>query len=96
MELIDKAAVVAEIERRKEINKYRDTDDSLFEDEAILSFINTLEVKDVDSDSIQNCNSICKDLRDDGICNFVLTKSGRTMHCENISCSRKNKVQKGE
>lgn len=40
MKLIDKDAVVAEIKRRKEINKYRDTNDSLFEDEAILSFIN--------------------------------------------------------
>ena len=50
MELIDKDALVAEIERRKEINKYRDTNDSLFEDEAILSFIDTLEVKEVDLD----------------------------------------------
>jgi len=46
MKLIDKDALVAEIKRRKEINKYRDTNDSLFEDEAILSFLNSLEVKD--------------------------------------------------
>ena len=50
MKLINKSALVAEIERRKEINKYRDTNDSLFEDEAILSFIDTLEVKEVDLD----------------------------------------------
>lgn len=43
---ISKDALVAEIKRRKEINKYRDTNDSLFEDEAILSFLNSLEVKD--------------------------------------------------
>jgi hypothetical protein len=45
---IDKDALIAEIERRKEINKYRDTPDSLFEDEGILSFITSLEVKEVD------------------------------------------------
>lgn len=48
LQYINKSALVAEIERRKEINKYRDTNDSLFEDEAMLSFINTLEVKEVD------------------------------------------------
>lgn len=45
---IDKDALVEEIGRRKEINKYRDTPDGLFEDKAILSFIDTLEVKEVD------------------------------------------------
>lgn len=43
----------------------------------------------------QNCNnSKCEDLRDDGICNYATTKLGRTMRCENISCSRRNKTQK--
>lgn len=45
---INKDALIAEIERRKEVNKYRDTNDSLFEDEAILSFINGIEMKEVD------------------------------------------------
>ena len=44
----------------------------------------------------QNYNNKCEDLRDDGICNFATTKLGRTMRCENISCSRRNKAQKGE
>ena len=52
MKLIDKDALVAEIKRRKEINKYRDTNDSLFEDEAILSFLNSLEVKEVDLEKV--------------------------------------------
>ena len=53
MELIDKAAIVAEIERRiKEYNTPVDRLGSnnirLHECEDILSFINTLEVKDAD------------------------------------------------
>lgn len=54
MKLIDKDALVAEIGRRKEINKYRDTPDGLFEDEAILSFINTLEVKNLGKTNAYN------------------------------------------
>ena len=53
MKLIDKDALVAEIKRRKEINKYRDTNDSLFEDEAILSFLNSLEVKNPYEQTVQ-------------------------------------------
>lgn len=49
---INKDALVAEIKRRKEINRYRDTNDSLFEDEAVLSFIATLEVKEVDLEKV--------------------------------------------
>ena len=41
-------------------------------------------------------NSKCKDLRDDGICNFALTKLGRVLLCEKISCSRRNEAYKGE
>ena len=53
MELIDKAAIVAEIERRiKEYNTPVDRLGSnnirLHECEDILSFINTLEIKEVD------------------------------------------------
>lgn len=55
MELIDKSALVAEIERRiKEYNTPVDRLGSnnirLHECKDILSFINTLEVKDVDLD----------------------------------------------
>lgn len=57
MKLIDKDSVVAEIERR--INEYNTPIDRLgsnnirlHECEDILSFLNTLEVKDVDINKI--------------------------------------------
>ena len=64
-------------------------------------FFNTLEFAkhcfELGLESAQNCNnSKCEDLRDDGICNFASAKLGRTMRCEKIACSRRNKERKGE
>lgn len=53
MKLIDKDALVAEIERRiKEHKRYANSNrnNMIEEDVAILSFINTLEVKEVDEE----------------------------------------------
>jgi hypothetical protein len=139
MNLIDKDALVAEIERQQrrlcllgqsnevELRKNAAIQNGVFC--SLLSFIETLEVKEVDLEkeielwmkfnvdtngffntlefakhcfelgleSAQNCNnSKCEDLRDDGICNFASTRLGRTMHCEKIACSRRNKARKGE
>jgi hypothetical protein len=49
--LIDKDALVAEIERRRESNAKERYFGRLEEDNYVLSFINTLEVKEVDLQS---------------------------------------------
>ena len=51
MELIDKSALVVEIEKRREKNaKNKLNLVASFEDNYLLSFINTLEVKEVNLD----------------------------------------------
>ena len=45
---ISKDALVAEIEKRKNFNSTLNAYSRLYEDYAILSFINTLEVKEAD------------------------------------------------
>ena len=71
--LIDKDALVAEIEKRIEYNTLSYQKDKrpqfaklgkIMEDEAILSFINTLEVKEVDLDKeIQDHIRECLDVK---------------------------------
>ena len=56
MKLIDKDALVAEIERRKNFHSTPNAYSRLYEDYAILSFINTLEVKEVDLEEEIECS----------------------------------------
>lgn len=51
MKLIDKSALVAEIERRRNFNKELKLYSRLDECNGILSFVNTLEVKEVNLDN---------------------------------------------
>jgi hypothetical protein len=32
---------------------------------------------------------ICKDLNEDGTCNYCKSKYGKVIHCKDVSCSRK-------
>lgn len=50
MKLIDKAALVAEIDKRRESNAKEKFFGRLVEDNYFLDFLNTLEVKEVDLD----------------------------------------------
>ena len=105
MKLIDKDALVAEIEEQIEFGKFKCQQSQENGDQEsyiawsehiatcgkILSFIDTLEVKEVDLNDEK-----CKDLNDDGTCMYAFNKTGKIMRCENINCSRKIKAQKGE
>ena len=99
MELIDKDALVAEIERQIKLfssENYKCSDrltveERLFTLNSIKEFIETLEVKESNLN-----NEKCKDLNNDGNCIYAFNKTGKVMRCEYINCSRKIKTQKGE
>lgn len=57
MKLIDKATVVAEIEKRKKRNLLNEG--AFEEDVDILSFINAMEVKEVDLDKKEIIDKAC-------------------------------------
>lgn len=100
---IDKAALVAEIEKR--IKKYillqqkpemSDLQEELQNKIDCLNsikgyIINTLEVKEVDLNDEK-----CEYLNNDGICIYALNKTGKVMSCQYINCYQKIKAQKGE
>ena len=102
MKLIDKDALVAEIEKRKKRNLLNEG--AFEEDIDILSFINTLEVKEVDLELITDWFDHIAQIADD---RMTLTNQRMTdAHAlDEIKCLAKNssefitkhyKAQKGE
>ena len=93
---INKDVLVAEIKRQqRRLNILEQSNEiELRRDAAIqngvycslLSFLNTLEVKEVDLN-----DETCKDLKYDGTCMYIANITGKTMRCEYIHCTRKIK-----
>ena len=101
MALIDKDVLVAEIEKRKKRNILNEG--AFEEDVDILSFINTLEVKEVDLKEKEDVNSIIE--RIDNEIDRLLFNNGREINyedviqmirCEIRTIRNEIKAQKGE